>query len=57
MEGDPDITIAVNTPLPGGTDSPMRERSPEVEPQHDVKNSEWSQDQVAASETPKNCMI
>lgn len=30
-EGDPDITIAMNTPLPAGTDSPWKERSPEPE--------------------------
>jgi hypothetical protein len=32
QEGDPDITIAANIPLPRGTDSPMKERSPEPEP-------------------------
>lgn len=30
-EGDPDITIAANIPLPRGTDSPVKERSPEPE--------------------------
>ncbi|KAL2398823.1 hypothetical protein ABEF93_005468 [Exophiala dermatitidis] len=49
-EGDPDITLAVNTPLPAGMDSPIRERSPETEPQHDVKIGEDSQDSPAPRE-------
>jgi len=51
MEGDPDITIAVNTPLPAGTDSPVRERSPEAEPQYGIVN----QDEPVAPESPNNC--
>jgi hypothetical protein len=51
-EGDPDITIAVNTPLPAGADSPVRERSPEVEVQHDVKAE---MEDPASTEAPNNC--
>ena len=32
QEGDEDLTIAANVPLPAGTDSPYKERSPEPEP-------------------------
>jgi hypothetical protein len=57
-EGDPDITIAVNTPLPAGTDSPVRERSPEVEPQsHDTtKKAGMVQEQPLSTDNPSNCM-
>lgn len=53
-EGDPDITIAVNTPLPAGTDSPIRERSPEVEPQRYEGNT-WGQTEPVAEDTHNNC--
>src|ERR1700744_1248601 len=55
VEGDPDITIAVNTPLPAGTDSPVRERSPEVEPQYGAKTSDFSQEEPTIAESPNNC--
>ncbi|KAL2435199.1 hypothetical protein ABEF95_014417 [Exophiala dermatitidis] len=54
-EGDPDITLAVNTPLPAGMDSPVRERSPELEPPHDVKIGENDQDAPVPRENPNNC--
>lgn len=54
-EGDPDITIAVNTPLPAGTDSPVRERSPEVEPQYDTKMGEFDREEPVSPERPNNC--
>jgi len=54
-EGDPDITIAVNTPLPAGIDSPVRERSPEVEPQHDTKMGDFDHAESVATENPNNC--
>ncbi|KIV83318.1 hypothetical protein PV11_05353 [Exophiala sideris] len=54
MNGDPDITIAVNTPLPAGTDSPVRERSPEVEPQRDTKTASYDQEEAVPPENPNN---
>ena len=30
---DEDVTLAANIPLPAGTDSPVKERSPEPEPE------------------------
>ncbi|ETI19637.1 hypothetical protein G647_09471 [Cladophialophora carrionii CBS 160.54] len=54
VEGDPDITIAVNTPLPAGTDSPVRERSPEVEPQYGAKTSDFSREEPISAESPNN---
>lgn len=54
-EGDPDITIAVNTPLPKGTDSPVRERSPEVEPQLDDSARDFDQNEFELKEKPNNC--
>ncbi|RVX76089.1 hypothetical protein B0A52_00446 [Exophiala mesophila] len=48
-EGDPDITIAVNTPLPAGTDSPIRQRSPEVETRQEQDTHQWDQ-----TENPNN---
>jgi hypothetical protein len=55
VEGDPDITIAVNTPLPTGTDSPVRERSPEVEPLYGAKTSDFNREEPIAPESPNNC--
>ena len=55
VEGDPDITIALNTPLPGGTDSPVRERSPEVELQYGAKTPDF--EQPISPESPNNCMV
>lgn len=54
-EGDPDITIALNTPLPPGVDSPARERSPEVEPPQYEGNTWDRSDQVAEEESHNNC--
>ncbi|KIW14067.1 hypothetical protein PV08_06848 [Exophiala spinifera] len=51
--GDPDITIAVNTPLPKGTDSPSRGQSPEVEAQRNSRHSTPEQEDVAPTE-PNN---
>lgn len=50
-EGDPDITIAVNTPLPAGADSPTRQRSPEAEVRQDQDGHQWDQ-----AEAPNNCI-
>lgn len=52
-EGDPDITIAVNTPLPTGFDSPQRERSPEVDPPLFEGNT-WGQPDPS-EEAHNNC--
>jgi hypothetical protein len=54
-EGDPDITIAVNTPLPNGTDSPMRERSPEVEQPFATKGSDMDSGDLISPASPNNC--
>ena len=51
QEGDGDITIAANIPLPRGTDSPMKERSPEPEAPPD--HSATPEPDVA--ENPNNC--
>ncbi|KAL6248055.1 hypothetical protein RBB50_005403 [Rhinocladiella similis] len=51
--GDPDITIAVNTPLPLGADSPTRGQSPEVEAQRGSRNGSPEQEDVTATE-PNN---
>ncbi|KIX97279.1 uncharacterized protein Z520_06731 [Fonsecaea multimorphosa CBS 102226] len=53
-EGDPDITIAVNTPLPAGTDSPVRERSPEAEPQREANMGNFDQAEAVPPESPNN---
>ncbi len=55
VEGDPDITIALNTPLPAGADSPVRERSPEVEPQYGAKTADFIRDEAPPPESPNNC--
>jgi hypothetical protein len=34
QEMDEDVTLAANIPLPAGTDSPIKERSPEPEAEH-----------------------
>lgn len=53
-EGDPDITLAVNTPLPAGMDSPVRERSPEAEPH--VKTGGYDKEEsVPPTDNPNNC--
>lgn len=52
--GDPDITIAVKTPLPMGTDSPTRGQSPGVEAQRGSRNESPEQEDVTATE-PNNC--
>jgi hypothetical protein len=55
-EGDPDITLAVNTPLPGGMDSPVRERSPEVEPRHQMKTADFGREaSIPPADSPNNC--
>lgn len=56
VEGDPDITIAVNTPLPlgTGTDSPARERSPEAEQVQDRPTTANSSEEEPR-ENPNNC--
>lgn len=50
QEGEPDITIAANIPLPRGTDSPMKERSPEPEAMSARNTSPPPED------NPNNCM-
>ena len=57
-EGDPDITlVAVNTPLPAGMDSPVRERSPEVESRQDNDDRGWDQAEPVSPPNPSNCKI
>lgn len=51
QEGDPDITIAANVPLPRGTDSPIKERSPEPE-----SGMPYRVASPTPEENPNNCM-
>ncbi|KAK5304696.1 hypothetical protein LTR99_003761 [Exophiala xenobiotica] len=53
-DGDPDITIAVNTPLPAGADSPRRGQSPEIEAQRNSRNGSPEQEDVRPPESPNN---
>lgn len=51
QEGEPDVTIAANIPLPRGTDSPMKERSPEPEAHAPSRATSASPEE----ENPNNC--
>jgi hypothetical protein len=51
QEGDNDITIAANVPLPAGTDSPVKERSPEPEAPPD----DFSTPEPDAVDNTNNC--
>lgn len=51
QEGDPDLTIPANIPLPLGTDSPFRERSPEIE----ATDEEIFDKPETSTENPNNC--
>lgn len=55
-EGDADVTLAANVPLPTGTDSPDKDRSPEPEakPQDDMMHDF---DTRRSDENPNNCKI
>lgn len=54
-EGDADITLAANIPLPPGTDSPMKERSPEPEtPSDEMRDFNAP---VPSGENPNNCEL
>jgi len=57
QEGDNDITIAANIPLPPGIDSPVKERSPEPEPIPDDMMHAFneSQPESVAQENKNNC--
>lgn len=57
QEGEEDITIAANIPLPAGTDSPMKERSPEPEPIPSSIPHHFEDEQPALSEVSNNCTI
>lgn len=54
-EGDPDVTIAANIPLPAGADSPVKERSPEPEVKHD-EDEDFGTPEPAATENINNCL-
>lgn len=54
VEGDEDITIPANIPLPKSTDSPMKGRSPSPAPAGDGFNNEFH-DAETVSENTNNC--
>ena len=49
---DEDITLAANIPLPTGTDSPYKERSPEPEPQNTMRDFS-----AEPPDLPNNCKL
>lgn len=54
-DGDEDLTIPANIPLPAGTDSPLKERSPEPEVVHDDFAPSFMEDEHRAVSTTNNC--
>jgi hypothetical protein len=54
QEGDEDVTMAANIPLPAGTDSPLRERSPELEEVPDQTLRDFIPE-PGVKENPNNC--
>jgi hypothetical protein len=55
-DGDEDLTIPANIPLPAGTDSPLKERSPEPEPALDDFAPAFAEDEQMAV-TSNNCTV
>ena len=53
-QGDEDITLAANIPLPRGTDSPVKERSPEPELEPEIKRDDHDADPSSA-DCASNC--
>jgi len=59
QEGDPDVTIAAPAapdPMPAGTDSPIKERSPEPELPADDMRRPFDQFDPVSPESPNNCI-
>lgn len=54
LEGDPDLTIPANIPLPVGTDSPLKGRSPSPEPHGNGLANDFH-DADPIPENPNNC--
>lgn len=54
-DGDDDPTLPANIPLPPGTESPMKERSPEPEPVHDNIAPVFEEDEPKMISNPQNC--
>jgi hypothetical protein len=52
---DEDLTIPANIPLPAGTDSPLKERSPDPEPAQDDFAPAFVEDEQRVSEHQNNC--
>jgi hypothetical protein len=55
-DGDEDLTIPANIPLPAGTDSPLKERSPEPEPALNDFAPAFAEDEQMAL-TSNNCTV
>ena len=55
VEGDEDLTLPANIPLPSGTDSPAKERSPEPESGYNDRPALFEQDKEAYATPPNNC--
>ena len=56
LEQDDDPTLAANVPLPKGTDSPKKERSPEPEPVSDNTMRDFVDAEPSANECANNCI-
>jgi hypothetical protein len=54
QEGDADVTIAANIPLPAGFDSPIKERSPEPEVKQE-EDEDFGTPEPASAENINNC--
>lgn len=56
-DGGEDLTLPANIPLPAGTDSPLKERSPEPEPEptQDGFSPAFEEDERKAATNPNNC--
>lgn len=53
--GDEDLTIPANIPLPAGTDSPLKERSPEPEPVRDDFAPPFAEEEQRPVTSTNNC--
>ena len=59
LEPDEDVTIPANIPLPAGTDSPFKERSPEPEPvpDRDMRNFDNPDPTECANNCTASCFM
>jgi hypothetical protein len=56
LEPEDDYTLPANVPLPAGTDSPIKERSPEPEPIPDAIMRDFDDPEPSAAEYANNCI-